>query len=230
MVVDFSCFIPSDMKSSTLAFESIRVGLYVYISTDSVYEVTQAKYVEEIKTDNSYDTNDSFSSFDSYSSSSSSDSIDYTIERMDEKELMKNSDYFDSNGLILEPYGFYNKRNNRFRTYLLKMDAYGLEKLQWENILTSERSPFNQNHLILRLPDVIGPYDDSARFWVIVLRMTALLELAKRKMDEVANLQFEFAQEEIDKNMSFVSCNDVSKLLNSLLLHKTEGGCQITKL
>ena len=78
------------MKSSMLAFENIRIGSYVYISTDSIYEVTQAKYVEkEIDHDDSYETNDSFRSFDSYSSSSSSDSIGYTIERKDDETLSK---------------------------------------------------------------------------------------------------------------------------------------------
>lgn len=90
LIVDFSCYIPSDMKTSMLAFDEVLIGSYVYISTDSIYEVTQAKYVEsDLETDQSYETNDSVHSFDSYSSSSSSDSIGYTIERIEEHKLGK---------------------------------------------------------------------------------------------------------------------------------------------
>ena len=146
LIADFSCYIPSDMRTSMLAFEDLHIGPYVYISTDSIYEVTEAKYVEsDLESDTSYETDDSIHSFDSYSSSSSSDSIGYTIERRDDEELSKNNlilifieknkDYFTEDGLIKEGYGFHNKRNGRFRDYLCKMDSYGFEKLTAENIL-----------------------------------------------------------------------------------------------
>mmetsp|Transcript_21954 Transcript_21954/g.19505 ORF Transcript_21954/g.19505 Transcript_21954/m.19505 type:complete len:85 (+) Transcript_21954:339-593(+) len=84
------------MKTSMLAFNKISIGCYIYISTDSIYEVTQAKYVEsDLCSDLSYVTNDSINSFSSYSSSSSSDSIDYTIERRDDSVLIKNEKYFE---------------------------------------------------------------------------------------------------------------------------------------
>lgn len=216
-MIDFSCFIPSDMKSAVLGMNGVGVGLYVYISTDSVYEVTQAKYVDgAIDTEDSYQTDDSFSSFDSYSSSSSSDSIEYTIERRDEVDLEKNPKYYNPSGLILEEYAFHNKRNHRFRNYLLKMDAYGFEKFQCEYVLKKNAEQADLKYLILRLPDVIGPYDDSARFWKIVLQMSAILKL-REDPKAVDTLKFEFAQEEIDSKLSFVSSLEVSGILQSLI-------------
>ena len=218
MVVDFSWYIPSDMHSSMLALKNIKIGVYLHISTDSVYEVTQAKYVEkEIDTDDSYATNDSFSSFHSYSSSSSSDSIEYTIERRDDKELRQNKEYYTDDGLIKECYGFYNKRSHRFRDYLCTMDAYGFEKLEWENVLVKHCKD-KINYIIIRLPDVIGPYDDSARFWVIVMKMMVIRELYKADMIELADVfKFEFCHEEQTKPMSLISSNNVAKIAEKIL-------------
>jgi len=221
IVADFSCYIPSDMRTSMIAFRQIKLGTYVYISTDSVYEVTQAKYKEtELSDDDSYETVDSVHSFDSYSSSSSSDSISYTIERRDDEELRSNPEYFTEDGLIKEGYGFHNKRNSRFRDYLSTMDAYGFEKLTAENIL-AQKCKDKHKYIILRLPDVIGPYDDSGRFWVLVIKMMALIQLkqsdsSKGKFDI---LKFKFDQEEESKHMSIVSSVDVSNLLQIIALN-----------
>lgn len=227
MIVDLSCYIPSDMKTSMLGLENIKIGVYVYISTDSVYEVTQAKYVEEeIDSDESYETNDSFKSFHSYSSSSSSDSIDYTIERREDAELLKNQDYYTEEGLIKEGYGFYSKHSDRFRTYLCRLDAYGFEKLQCEYVLKKYCGD-GRRYLILRLPDVIGPYDESDRFWVVVIRMLALVEFLKKDdKDAVEALKFEFDKEEIDKPLSFVSSTDVSKILTIVLSNLSSKICR----
>lgn len=90
------------MKSSILAFDSIDFGCYVYISTDSIYEVTQAKYIDtEMKSDESYKTNDSFSSYKSSSSSSSSDSIEYTIERRNSEDIKMTKKYFNEYAFLL---------------------------------------------------------------------------------------------------------------------------------
>ena len=171
-----------------LSIENIKIRVYLHISTDSVYEVTQAKYVEkEIDTDDSYETNDSFNSFHSYSSSSSSDSIEYTIERIDDEVLKQNKEFFTDDGLVKESFAFYNKRSSRFRDFLCKRDAYGFEKLESENMLI-KHSKNKRNYIIVRLPDVIGPYDESARFWVVVLRMMILKKLFKEEKKDMIDL------------------------------------------
>ena len=219
------------MKSSILALSDFYFGLYIYISTDSVYEVTQAKYVEkEVRSDSSYCTNDSFSSYSSYESSSSSDSIEYTIERRDSADLTSNFDYYDSNGCILESYAYHDKRSRRFRDYLLKRDAYGFEKLTCENILlrnwgneSEDQRPF----IIFRLPDVIGPYDDSARLWVIILKMMLQSKFNKLKQSDIADkFMFQFDSEEQKDMMSLVSADDVANasicLFDALKYNKDE--------
>lgn len=206
------------MHSSMLAIKNIKIGVYLHISTDSVYEVTQAKYVEEdIDTDESFESNDSFSSFNSYSSSSSSDSIEYTIERRGDEELRKNAEYYTDDGLIKEGYAYYTKRSHRFRDYLCKMDAYGLEKLESEIVLTKHCKD-TRNYVIIRLPDVIGPFDDSARFWVVVLKIMAIRELVKAGMKDVADkFKFEFCEEEMNKPMSLINSTNVAKLAGKIL-------------
>lgn len=78
--------------------------------------------------------------------------------------------FFRTDGFITEEFGFHDKRNQRFRNYLLGRDAYGFEKLTCENLLLKHWGE-TRKYLILRLPDVIGPYDDSGRFWKIVIQM-----------------------------------------------------------
>ena len=99
------------------------------------------------------------------------------------------------------------------------MDAYGLEKLTCENILKKHWKD-KHNYFILRLPDVIGPYDDSARLWVIVLRMQALFKNIQNKeaKERFETLRFEFDSEEEKNDLSVVSSIDVSNILNSILL------------
>ncbi len=77
--------------------------------------------------------------------------------------------------------------------------------------------------LSLRLPDVLGPYDDSGRFWVYVLWMRMFPD---DPIEMVSSLSFHSPnQEEDDVNdeMSFVYSCDVADFI-LLLLHKLEQG------
>ena len=199
------------MKSSILAFEDISFGIYIYISTDSVYEVTEAKYiVDELQSDSSYETNDSLSSYSS-DSSSSSDSSNLGIERRNSEDLRKNLNYFTKDGLVLENYAFHTKRSQRFRDYLLKRDAYGFEKLTAENIINKHwnNSGNKRNYINLRLPDVIGAYDDSGRFWVIILRMMIYQRFDELGISEARDcFKFEFDFKKEDKNLP--TCDSLS--------------------
>ena len=51
-----------------------------------------------------------------------------------------------------------------------RVDSYGFEKLEAEYILKrAALANERMRYLILRLPDVIGPFDDSGRFWAYLL-------------------------------------------------------------
>lgn len=51
---------------------------------------------------------------------------------------------------------------------LFDWDAYGYKKLKTEETLF-QRSPLKQSLVILRLPDVLGDYDDTLRLWSLKL-------------------------------------------------------------
>lgn len=133
-----------------------------------------------------------------------------------------NRDYFTEGGLIKEDYGFHNRRNTRFRDYLCSMDAYGFEKITAENILIKSWKD-KHDYFIFRLPDVIGPFDDSARFWVIVLKIQAMIELSKGKNEEDKDqfniLKFKFDEEEENDEMSIVWSDDISNIIDIILVN-----------
>ena len=112
LVVDFCAFERKEIKTIIRGLEHL-LKLYVFISSDSIYDVCDAslrkmpKIVEE-----------------------------YAIRPQDQKKVKKlNSD-----------------------------DDYGNDKLKCEEYLLSHVQHQFQ-YVSLRLPDVIGPYDSSGRFW-----------------------------------------------------------------
>jgi len=118
-LVDFSGIHRRDVEVSvkTLLAKKGRMAphfLYIYISTDSIYDAA----MESSRTEE-----------DTSSSSTSSTS---------------SSDYLDCSS-----------------------SDYGSNKKECDEYIQSFRTTFR--HLILRLPDVIGPYDDTARFWSTLL-------------------------------------------------------------
>ncbi|XP_014673838.1 PREDICTED: uncharacterized protein LOC106814077 isoform X2 [Priapulus caudatus] len=113
LVVDFSGYRPSFIRSATQLLKG-RVGLYVYMSTDSVYEV----------------------------------SIDKTHD-----------------GLSVETDAIRPEAAEE-RRRLNEADSYGHEKFQGEEELAAQVNKYGGfPYVVLRLPDVIGPRDNTGRFW-----------------------------------------------------------------
>ncbi|KAI6656929.1 hypothetical protein LOD99_16231 [Oopsacas minuta] len=102
-----------DILTNFLNVMQGKFGLYIYISSDSVYEVCQKK-----------DHNESSRETDS-------------IRPVDLEESKK----------------------------LNEADSYGHNKFACEEILMKFHSKHNFNFIALRLPDVIGPRDNTNRFW-----------------------------------------------------------------
>jgi nucleoside-diphosphate-sugar epimerase len=154
MVVDYSCYERKQMKCAIRGLKSL-CKLYVYISTDSVYDVCDRK-----------------------------------IRRED---------------FIREEYAV-RPENDTLIEELNKQDEYGNDKLRCEEYLRSHEHELGFPYINLRLPDVIGPFDSSGRFWAYLIWL-------KSNKDHPIHLNKNF---EI-RNLSFVFSQDVSKILFQLL-------------
>lgn len=91
---------------------------------------------------------------------------------------------------------------------LAKDEDYGHDKLKCEEYLRSHITSFDQefNYICLRLPDVIGPYDSTSRFWAYCLWVQ------NHQMWPVHTQ----SKSDTDK-LSFVFSEDVSGFIHSLL-------------
>ena len=131
-VVDFSCFHPRHIYEILpfllrLQEEHQRRFLYVFISSDSVYDVC-------------------------------------------EYEQFKEADGVTShhNGLISEELTQLSRPHDpRTRLTLHKQNRYGGNKLKIEDVLRQTQLAFQW--VALRLADVIGPFEDTGRFWATYL-------------------------------------------------------------
>lgn len=112
-LLDFSSYHPGNM-AEIIDILTSRVGLYIYISTDSVYEVCQSK-----------------------------DNSDGYLREEDAIRPMSHSE----------------------RRSLNARDNYGHRKLGCEELLVEQRENGGFPYVILRLPDVIGPRDNTDRWW-----------------------------------------------------------------
>lgn len=154
MVVDFSCYERKQMKCAIRGLKNL-CKLYVYISTDSVYDVCDRKIRRE----------------------------DFIREEYAVRP--------ESDALIEE---------------LNEQDEYGNDKLRCEEYLRSHEHELGFPYINLRLPDVIGPYDSSGRFWAY------LIWLKNNKEHPIhLNKNFEI------RNLSFVFSHDVSRILLHIL-------------
>nr|CEL67872.1 TPA: NAD dependent epimerase/dehydratase family protein [Neospora caninum Liverpool] len=113
-VVDFSAYKPRDIQAS-LAGLGGRYGLYIYISTDSVYEVSD-------------------------------------------------SSLWKARSSVTEDLAVRPKEKDRV-AILKKKDAYGHNKLAVEEVLREQVQRDRRPVVCLRLADVVGPFDDTDRFW-----------------------------------------------------------------
>lgn len=136
------------------------IGTYIYVSTDSVYEVTEANYTKEsldkIESDEDYLIEDEVSS-------SSSDDEETKEHRLNDVLVQRKIDHERR-----EEDGFLKKWSRELVEYLRGIDSYAIEKLNSETLLIQS----GIRHIILRLPDVIGPFDETGWFWKTYLLLT----------------------------------------------------------
>lgn len=124
LVVDFSAFSGRDMHAALAGLRG-RFDLYVYISSDSIYEVSSW-------------------AADGWHSSR----VEQEAERVTEQAGVRPVSYW-----------------SRWRLWFA--DSYGHGKLEAEEVLAAGLSeePAAGRGVALRLPDVIGPFDDTLRLW-----------------------------------------------------------------
>lgn len=112
LVVDFCCFERKEIKSSIRGLNNL-ISLYIFISSDSVYDVCEEDIRKEVLIKE-----------------------EYSVRPENELKLKK----------------------------LNKDEDYGNDKLKCEEYLSSH-TDLNFPYVCFRLPDVIGPFDSSGRFW-----------------------------------------------------------------
>ena len=161
-VVDFCGYSPKDMQESLpdILFDWEIFPIYIFISTDSVYEVSP--------------------------NASGESSLGRPVTE-------------DCAGL--QDPSLYNR------------DAYGHKKLMGEEAL-SQRSELKQSLVILRLPDVLGEYDDTLRLWSLKLWVESGMPV--------------YSPTDLDDTpLAFVYSGDVVAVITDLLMPKakTVRGC-----
>lgn len=187
-VVDFSGFSGDDVQAALKGLQS-AFKLYVYISSDSIYEVSSwayEKWKPRQTQDGSYET-------------------------------------FVCEHAAARP------ENKEQQDILNNSDSYGHEKLQGEERLV-QGIP-GRRGLILRLPDVIGPFDSTHRLWAYWhwLRAGELgapppqVQSYKRKRKMFDSEGMEIAQAAGDCQLAVVYSSDVAKFLASLVLRPPQG-------
>lgn len=167
IVVDFCAYLRKEIKSCIRGLTNM-LKLYVFISTDSVYDVCEEKVrdgaIREID----------------------------DIRPCNDEEIKKKAEDED----------------------------YGHDKLKCEEYLRSHIGAVNTgfNYVCLRLPDVIGPYDSTCRYWAYLLWLRDMQKRPIHSHDESKNvkLSFVFSRDVADLIISFISkVNDI-KFLESI--------------
>ncbi|GAB1607278.1 uncharacterized protein LOC115213970 [Argonauta hians] len=146
-VIDFSAYHPFAVREVLAIFRS-KIGLYILISTDSVYDVCMKNHTDP---------------------SRESDAI--------------------------RPF------DEATREDYAKNDNYGHLKLQCEEELTKQSDTDKVSFIIYRLPDVIGPRDNTYRWWLYQLWMK-LRTYLERPVSIPANL--------VKQEISLVFVEDVA--------------------
>jgi nucleoside-diphosphate-sugar epimerase len=86
-------------------------------------------------------------------------------------------------------------------------DYYGDSKLGCEEVLQKEHKESQLNYISLRLPDVIGPRDNTDRFWIYFLWV---------KFQDVLDRPINFPPNLHNQQISFVMSDNVAMLLLGL--------------
>lgn len=155
IVVDFCAYVRKDVKSVIRGLAQ-RARLYVFISSDSVYDVCDLAVRGE----------------------SMLEDDDIRVES--HKEIMRMKDE----------------------------EEYGHDKLCCEEYLRNHLSKPEDgfSYICLRMPDVLGPYDSTGRFWAYLLWI-----------QQMRGMPIHTKPEAETKPLSFVFSEDVSRLIVSLL-------------
>ena len=195
-IIDFSCFELSDLLN--LLNTGIKYHIYIFISSDSVYNVSQIALTR----------NDEFFS---------EENTDY-ISRKTEKYKIKEEQSILPN-------------SKEDRKSMKRMDSYGYNKIQIENyILENYGNGSNSNNtnnnpvfIFLRLPDVIGEYDDSYRMWKYVEWLKYIKSNIKGDTSNnntpstILKPIIEFDKADIYRRFSLVYSKDIVKVILRLL-------------
>lgn len=154
MVIDFCAYHRKSIKSIVRGLANL-VKLYIFISTDSVYDVC----VKEIR--------------------------DGFVKESDSLRPEKDQDIIK----------------------LAQQEGYGHNKLRCEEYLKSHAFERREiPYVIFRLPDVIGPYDSTNRYWVYLMWMMYMEKWPIHTQDK----------SETNK-LSFVFSEDVAGFIHTLL-------------
>jgi nucleoside-diphosphate-sugar epimerase len=99
------------------------------------------------------------------------------------------------------------KRNKKFREFLRTIDSYSIEKAQAEILLSKS----SYKYVALRLPDVVGPFDETKRFWKTYICA---------KCSDI--VPFEIDEEMKTLPMSFVYSKDVASFILQLVKNRSQ--------
>lgn len=150
-IIDFSSFDAQQLADAVTTFHGL-FGKYIYISTDSVYEVCAEK----------------------------------------------NHTGFSKETDSVRPFDLEKREEYKHR------DEYGNDKLEGEEVLINSEVPY----LIFRLPDVIGPRDNTFRWWFYQLWI---------KVSESLPSQITIPKRLFYKPLSFVYVKDVVDIITKSL-------------
>jgi len=153
-VIDFSVIEPETIQDTLGFLKNIYVGLYIYISSDSVYEVI-IKETSERPT-------------------AESDAI-----RPKDEQVSKR---------------------------LIEKDTYGDAKLGCEETLARHRASGGPPFIAIRIPDVIGPRDNTYRFWMTHIMLNLHTFLMKPLIIPGS-----------DHKMSFVYSEDIASFIYEIV-------------
>jgi len=108
------------------------------------------------------------------------------------------------------------EENEKVREFLKDLDSYGRKKLETEERFENLASKFNAENATklgvfsLRLPDVIGPFDDSYRLQKLALWM-------KMVMDGKPCNRLGYEERDLHQPLSFVLSTDVASVIVRLI-------------
>jgi nucleoside-diphosphate-sugar epimerase len=155
-VLDFSSYRQRNI-AEIIDILTNRVGLYIYVSTDSIYEVCQKK--------------------------------DIPNDFLQEEDAVR-------------------PESMEERLYLNSVDNYGHRKLACEELLVEQKANGGFPYVILRLPDVIGPRDNTDRWWIYQLWI---------QFHKVIGRPLYMTHDLSQQQISFVYSLDVAKAIASIM-------------